>query len=117
MLRAKHDMIFARQEGLNVTTVAIVSFTADETDVRKPIDILIDAVTKWVHETKEGKQCWAASMEDLNIGDLSCFVMGDDLGAYGVYDFKAETCDTDNYMYYDRHLVDTHKLEKLKCQD
>jgi hypothetical protein len=35
-----------------------------------PMAMLKKAVTRWVNETKEGKELWDESFQDLNIGDL-----------------------------------------------
>lgn len=65
---------FIRQEGIRITTLAIVQFGLGDKDVEletEPVEALYNAVTAWVDETEDGRACWKESCGDLNIGDLA----------------------------------------------
>lgn len=66
---------FLRHEEGTVTTIAIVELTT-----RKLVPVVGDklralstAVTAWVKSTKDGKECWRLSSNDLNIGDIASY--------------------------------------------
>lgn len=66
---------FVREESGRTSTMTIVRLTT-----RKPVrtaeqktKTIIEAVSKWVKDTDDGKECWNQSCADLNIGDLACY--------------------------------------------
>ncbi len=65
---SKAELMFVRLDKCNLDAIALVSF--EFTGQGEPLDALKQAVTAWVSETEDGKSCWEASSEDLNIGDL-----------------------------------------------
>lgn len=63
-----------------------------------PLELLINALTDWVIETREGRDVWDANYEDFNVGDLM------NLGLSNLRDF---------HRFLDRHhlfLVDSVDL-------
>lgn len=65
-------IVFTRQEGLRIVTVAILKVTLDKD---RPQDKIVEEfkrlVTMWVRDTHNGKELWDFSKGDVNIGDLS----------------------------------------------
>lgn len=65
---------FVRHEGLDVPTVGIARIrlfgTTAKDNKRGLFGALMQGVTEWVRHTEQGKDAWASSMEDLNIGDI-----------------------------------------------
>lgn len=66
---------FVRHEDGTVTTIAIVELTTRKPvrQVSEKLGALSSAVTAWTKATKDGKECWKYSSNDLNIGDLASY--------------------------------------------
>lgn len=111
----RHAFVVSR-EG-EPDTVAIVFFkalthmSADQAKAK-----LIEAVTRWIIKTAEGKEAWLQSKQDFNIGDLVDYV-GDpilmiEISAAGLEEFCICTMDGGSMGWsYDTVLVDRDKLE------
>jgi hypothetical protein len=65
-------ILFTRQEGLSITTIAILKVTLDKNrPEEKVMEELKRLVTMWTRDTKDGKACYNYAGGDLNIGDLA----------------------------------------------
>jgi hypothetical protein len=75
-------------------TFAIVRWKGE---VEKPdiLNTLIEVVSEWINTTREGKQLWKDTHEDLNVGDLSSQMGNSELivllNKHGVYDLDIDT--------------------------
>lgn len=76
MTKTKHTYLFTRQEGMEGVTAAAV-LTLDTGIRHTPLEdseeafkLFEAACTDWLNKTDEGKQSWADSGEDFNIGDF-----------------------------------------------
>jgi predicted Fe-Mo cluster-binding NifX family protein len=76
---------------------------------------LEQAITDWILETEEGKEAWAESCEDFNIGDVLMHYPSESLTRYlrkrGVNVLSLEQATTADVVSFDRILVDTARLE------
>ena len=77
---------------------------------------LTSATTHWVNTTKEGRDLWDESCNDLNIGDLACgsaFKSAELLAALrerGLEYVDCQTGDCESALSYDEVLVDENEL-------
>jgi len=67
-------IVFTRQEGFRIETVAILKVTLDK-DIpdAKVMEEYKRLVTMWARDTKNGKELLVYSGGDVNIGDISCY--------------------------------------------
>lgn len=109
---------FERVESDGATTRAYLSLLTRTPMVDEDaMASLNDAVTTWVIETTAGREMWAASVEDLNIGDLFCYDCFSDAGllsrmeARGLRFVSGDVAGTeDRPTAYDTVLVDSDRL-------
>lgn len=88
----RHRLIFARQEGLSVTTTMFCEFRSEDA-MTPAMNQLRQAVTRWLNETESGRIAWTESVEDFNIGDLASYATPDFLQAYGITDLQLSGAD------------------------
>ena len=70
----KHEIFtFVRQEGLEVTNLAILEMYWEPKTTQTGFAKLQELVSDWVARTKDGKAAWEYSGGDLNIGDLAMY--------------------------------------------
>lgn len=112
----QHSFVVAR-EG-EPDTVAIVSFKAlTRMNAEQARTKLAEAVTRWIIRTVEGKDAWAYSSQDFNIGDLAgCVedpILMIEISAAGLEEFCVCTMDGGAMGWnYDTVLVDRDKLDE-----
>jgi hypothetical protein len=63
-------LVFVRYEGGEVCNMGILSLKTSLNSNDEVKAALVSATTHWVNTTKEGRELWDDSCEDLNIGDL-----------------------------------------------
>lgn len=93
-------LTFVRQEGIDLTTMAILLLRSAHDTKDETMTALEDAVKKWVETTELGRSVWEQSCQDLNIGDLN----GHD--AFFDPDFTKILADN-GLMYVDCHMADS----------
>jgi len=100
-------------------TRAVVEVESETLQRRETVDAVSRAITAWVRNTAEGKNAYADSSEDYNIGDLSQdqedptlqpFLRAEGIERLTV-EIQAED-EADEYWTYDFHLVDDDALEE-----
>lgn len=114
----KLSLTFTRQEGLDITTIAILNVEVDQQvhDQEAAFSALREAVTEWVKTTPGGRDCWQDSCSDLNIGDLANHVAFKDpmlvaaLRARGIVAIDWVDVDADRSFNYDTVLVDASQI-------
>lgn len=57
---------FIRQEGISITTLAIVTFSLENNDA-DPMTELRAAASSWIRDTEQGRAVWEYSGGDMNI--------------------------------------------------
>ena len=113
------EITFTRMDNARIDCLAVVKFTHQ--DRINTADELLAAfkkgVTKWVETTKEGKEAWEYSSEDLNIGDLFGYELDEDLGrlleAEGIQTWECvyQLCEGEEFSY-DTVLAEPDEPEK-----
>jgi hypothetical protein len=110
---------FIRREGLDITTIAILSvILTRKVSVTTIIKTLTDLLTKWVKDTPEGRTAWQDSCADFNIGDYALceeqflsWVPHAKLAAKGIQDIKLLSCgDNQEVINFDKILVNQKDL-------
>lgn len=64
------SLTFARREDGSITTLGILDLRTTLEDDEEVFEALTAAITQWIRTTEEGRQAWAYSSNDFNIGDL-----------------------------------------------
>lgn len=113
----EYTLPFIREESGRTTTISIVKLVTRKPckTVEEQTKALIKAVSYWVTNSKDGKECWNYSAEDLNIGDLASYeksfrrsIKKKEWGGLVLADIEflwgGEA--SSGTMYYDRHLVE-----------
>lgn len=93
-------LTFVRQEGIELTTIAILLLRTAHATKDDTMAALEASVTKWVETTELGRSVWESSCQDLNIGDLN----GHD--AFFDPDFTKILADN-GIAYVDCHMADS----------
>jgi hypothetical protein len=104
----------------SVTDVGKLELTVSKDDARTPAKIFEafkSAMATWINETQEGKDLWADSSEDLNIGDLSMAEPDIDeyLKAHDIFGYEASVLSAENSEYhFDTVLVERDEVKELE---
>jgi hypothetical protein len=118
------SVLVYRQEKCEVGAAVVVSARQSKRvrDSASLLDRLRKAITRWMCETKKGKEAWEDSGADFNIGDLSASHMDDKgpdeslvpyLEAQGVCDLDVDQLDPDADWTYDTVLCDEEKVREV----
>lgn len=97
-------LTFVRQEGIDITAIAFLTLELLEVfDSQEQIEQkFIEAVTKWIEETEEGKSLWYDSCEDINIGDIA--------NNYPIEDSLANCLEDVGIRFIDVETVNTQEV-------
>lgn len=113
MAKERIDIIVARNDGGEITTIAVVSARRTEkvTDISSLRDAITRAVTRWMGETEDGRGAWDYSGDDFNIGDLGSYLdhdplLGGCLFPEGVIDLHVTSPDFTTSWTWDTPLTD-----------
>ena len=72
----KVRVCFIRLDGVLVDALRVIEFTTVAHTKDEAIQRLTRAVEQWIGNTQEGREAWAESSEDFNIGDLAGYLNG-----------------------------------------
>lgn len=113
------EIAFSRMDGCELDTLAVIVFEhhAKLDTEAAVLAALKQGVTNWVKTTKEGKEAWEDSVEDLNIGDLDGHENNPELqaslAAEGITDWDCIfSLSIGNQVSYDKILVHEDQLEE-----
>ena len=111
-----YNFVFSRIERFNLTAAMVVEIKSNLQTAEKTLEAFQEGVTAWVKNHEDGQQCWFGSSHDLNIGDLAGYennpALKRELELVGITEWRCVTSlDVDNHVDYDKHLVDSSKLD------
>ena len=72
----KVRVCFIRLDGVLVDALRVIEFTTVAHTKDEAMHRLTRAVGQWIGNTQEGREAWAESSEDFNIGDLAGHLNG-----------------------------------------
>lgn len=105
----KTVLYFKRTDGIAIDALAIVTVESERTqEPRLLLQVIKAAVTTWVNTTQEGKEAFADSEEDFNIGDLAHYDDEESLKLCLLEEglvISVETASSPAMFSYDEHLV------------
>lgn len=110
---------FIRQNGWRgIDQLLVVCFTHAET-LRSAAEVLSafkNGITEWIKTTKEGREVWDDSSDDLNIGDMAGYEYDRDLRTilqkHGILSWEIVFELTEsNQVSYDEVLANADELE------
>ena len=67
---------FIRMDGARVDVLRVVEITTDARTKGEAMQRLTRAIDQWIRNTDEGREAWAESSEDFNVGDLAGYLDG-----------------------------------------
>ena len=67
----KIRVCFIRMDGARVDALRVVEITTDARTKGEAMQRLTRAIDQWIRNTDEGREAWAESSEDFNVGDLA----------------------------------------------
>jgi len=72
----KIRVCFIRMDGARVDVLRVVEITTDARTKGEAMQRLTRAIDQWIRNTDEGREAWAESSEDFNVGDLAGYLDG-----------------------------------------
>jgi len=72
----KIRVCFIRMDGARVDALRVVEITTDARTKSEAMRRLTRAIDQWIRNTDEGREAWAESSEDFNVGDLAGYLDG-----------------------------------------
>ena len=72
----KIRVCFIRVDGARVDALRVVEITTDARTKGEAMQRLTRAIDQWIRNTDEGREAWAESSEDFNVGDLAGYLDG-----------------------------------------
>ena len=72
----KIRVCFIRMDGARVDALRVVEITTDARTKGEAMQRLTRAIDQWIRNTDEGREAWAESSEDFNVGDLAGYLDG-----------------------------------------
>ena len=70
----KIRVCFIRMDGARVDVLRVVEITTDARTKGEAMQRLTRAIDQWIRNTDEGREAWAESSEDFNVGDLAGYL-------------------------------------------
>ena len=70
----KIRVCFIRMDGARVDALRVVEITTDARTKGEAMQRLTRAIDQWIRNTDEGREAWAESSEDFNVGDLAGYL-------------------------------------------
>ncbi len=113
-------VVFRQSNDENTVAVLSCKRTSDICNSSDFRDALFEAVTDWVDRTKDGREAYADTHNDFNLGDL--YVWRDNptllkfLELHGITGFEIKVfCEEEAVQgwTYDTHLVDENRVNGL----
>ncbi len=68
------QICFIRMDGARVDALRVLELSTVAESKMDALRRLSRAVGRWIQNTNEGRQAWASSREDFNVGDLAEFL-------------------------------------------
>ena len=72
----KLRVCFIRMDGAQVDALRVVEITTAARTKGEAMLRLTRAIDQWIRNTDEGREAWAESSEDFNVGDLAGYLDG-----------------------------------------
>ncbi len=72
----KIRVCFIRMDGARVDALRVVEITTEARTKGEAMQRLTRAIDQWIRNTDEGREAWAESSEDFNVGDLAGYLDG-----------------------------------------
>jgi hypothetical protein len=109
-------LIISRENDMFPDSLVLITAEVNKEAITNHDELLMElnaGVTKWVKQTKEGREAWDDSVLDFNIGDL----MGYDLAPIlkncpNILRLYIERIDVAENWMFDTILVDSQEIEE-----
>jgi hypothetical protein len=103
-----HTLVFTRTERNIVSNIAVVLLSTPDESAADAFGRLRRAVTDWLDNTESGRDAYADSSEDFNIGDLALDESNQELAVimvnHEIHGFSMQTLDYHQAVDFDKHL-------------
>jgi hypothetical protein len=119
--KTKFQLLVYRQEKMTPSNFTLVKATVNGKKIRDDQELvaaLKQGVTRWAKETKDGKDAYAFAGDDMNIGDLGNYDLGEILNfCPDIYEMEFQFLDeevAENWNYDTRLCERIEELEGLE---